>query len=138
MRQLATVSSFVRGSKTTIGNLTFFPGGHLKPDTYLTLAKNVKKFGARASVDVANFEASQVYAMKELVEKEKIDCEFTLTRACDATLDAGLAKEIEDAHVELQKAGVANLRDVQYTGRANAERVCSNVLQGASDILTVT
>lgn len=99
----------------------------MKPDTYLTLAKNVKKFGARASVDVANFEASQVYAMKELVEKEKIDCEFTLTRACDATLDEGLAKEIEDAHVLLQEAGVANLRDVQYTGRESAERVCPTV-----------
>ncbi|QDS76013.1 hypothetical protein FKW77_004851 [Venturia effusa] len=111
-------------------------GGHLKPDTYLTLAKNVKKFGARASVDVANFEASQVYAMKELVEKEKIDCDFTMTRACDATLDERLAKEIEDAHVELQKAGVANLKDVQFTSRANAERVSG--VKGALNCFTFT
>lgn len=77
----------------------------------------------KAAVDVANFEASQVLAVKELVEKENIDCDFTLTRACDATLHEGLAKETEEAFAELAKSGVANLKDVHYTPRKYAERV---------------
>jgi hypothetical protein len=64
-----------------------------------------------------------VFAVKDLVEREKIDCDFTLTRACDATLHEGLAKETEDAFKLLQKSGVANLKDVQYTSRKDAERV---------------
>jgi hypothetical protein len=98
-------------------------GGHLKPDTYFQLSKHIKKYGVRAAVDVANFEASQVFAVKDLVEKEQIDCDFTLTRACDATVHEGLAKETEEAFRLLQKSGVANLKDVQYTGRADAVRV---------------
>lgn len=77
----------------------------------------------RAAVEVADFEASQVTAVKELVEKEKIDCQFTLTRACDATVDEGLARETEEAFEILAKSGVANLKDVHYTRRKDAERV---------------
>lgn len=90
---------------------------------YFGLPKHIKKYGAKAVVEVANFEASQVYAVKELVEKEKIDCDFTLTRACDATVDEGLARETEEAHMQLAASGVANLKDVHYTGRKDAERV---------------
>ncbi|KAI1862723.1 uncharacterized protein JN550_010060 [Neoarthrinium moseri] len=98
-------------------------GGHLKPDVYFSIPKYIKKYGVRNAVEVANFEASQVYAVKELVEKEKIDCDFTLTRACDATVHEGLAKETEEAFADLQDSGVANLKDVHYTGRKDAERV---------------
>lgn len=97
----------------------------MKPDVYFGIPKYIKKYGTKAAVDVANFEASQVYAVKELVEKEKIDCDFTLTRACDATVHEGLAKETDEAFALLAESGVANLRDVHYTGRKDAERVCA-------------
>lgn len=74
-------------------------------------------------MEVAKFEASQVHAVKELVETENIDCDFVLTRACDATLDEKLAREIEDAYTELVKSGVADLKDVHFTPRKDAERV---------------
>ncbi|KAK9792851.1 putative FAD dependent oxidoreductase domain-containing protein [Seiridium cardinale] len=111
-------------------------GGHLKPDVYFSLPKYIKKFGVKAAVDIANFEASQVYAVKELVEKEKIDCDFTLTRACDATVHEGLAKETEEAYMELVKSGVANLKDVHYTARKDAERVSG--VKGALGCFTFT
>ncbi|KAI0153942.1 FAD dependent oxidoreductase [Pestalotiopsis sp. NC0098] len=111
-------------------------GGHLKPDVYFGLPKHIKKYGAKAVVEVANFEASQVYAVKELVEKEKIDCDFTLTRACDATVDEGLARETEEAHMQLAASGVANLKDVHYTGRKDAERVSG--VKGALGAFTFT
>jgi hypothetical protein len=92
----------------------------------LGLPKHIKKYGVKAAVDVARFEASQVLAVKELVEQEQIDCDFVLTRACDATVDEKLAKEIEAAFTELKKSGVADLKDVQFTPQEYAERVRSN------------
>jgi hypothetical protein len=99
----------------------------MKPDVYFNIPKHIKKYGVRAAVEVANFEASQVMAVKELVEKEKIDCEFTLTRACDVILDEALARETDIAFAELKRSGVANLKDVHYTTRKNAERVCTQL-----------
>ncbi|KAH7025170.1 FAD dependent oxidoreductase [Microdochium trichocladiopsis] len=98
-------------------------GGHVKPDVYFNVPKYIRKHGVKAAVEVANFEASQLRAVKELVEREKIDCEFTLTRACDVILHEAQAKEAEEAHEQLVKSGVADLRDVQYTSRKHAERV---------------
>lgn len=96
----------------------------MKPDVYFNIPKHIKKYGARAAVEVANFEASQVLAVKDLVEQEQIDCDFVLTRACDVILDEKLASETEAAYAELVKSGVADLRDVHFTPREHAERVC--------------
>lgn len=90
---------------------------------YFNIPQYIRKYGVRAAVEVANFEASQVHAVKELVEKEKIDCDFTLTRTCDATLDEGLARETEKAFAKLKESGVCSLKDVHYTPRKDAERV---------------
>ena len=98
-------------------------GGHLKPDVYFNVPKYIKRFGVKAAVEVADFEAKQVLAVKELVERENIDCDFTLTRACDVILHEELARETEAAHTQLVKSGVANVRDVHYTPRKYAERV---------------
>ena len=111
-------------------------GGHLKPDVYFQLASHVKKFGAKRAAEVARFEASQVFAVKELVEKENIDCDFTLTRACDATLDPGLAKATDDAFAELAKVGETNLTDVYHAKAKDAERLSG--VKGALSCFTFT
>jgi hypothetical protein len=98
-------------------------GGHLKPDVYFNVGKYSAKYGAAAAAEVARFEASQVFAVKRLVEKEKIDCDFLLTRAIDATLDPELARESEESYYQLKKAGVAALDDVQFTPKKDAEGV---------------
>ena len=77
----------------------------------------------RAAVDVARFEASQVFAVKELVEKENIDCDFVLTRACDAILDPELAEETHRAFRELARAGEVDLKDVYHSYGKDAEQV---------------
>lgn len=97
----------------------------MKPDVYFNLPKHIKKYGAKAAVDVARFEASQVLAVKNLVEEEKIDCDFVLTRACDVILDETLARETEDAFAVLSQSGVADLSDIHFTGQNYAERVCA-------------
>ncbi|KAK5059372.1 hypothetical protein LTR69_005960 [Exophiala sideris] len=110
--------------------------GHLKPDVYFNMAKYVKKYGARAAVEVANFEASQVHAVKDLVEKEQIDCDFVLTRACDATLHKGLADETEAAFAELVKSGFADFKDVYHARAKDAERISG--VKGALSAFTFT
>ncbi|KAF4426427.1 Gamma-glutamylputrescine oxidoreductase [Colletotrichum fructicola] len=110
--------------------------GQLKPDVYFNIPKYIEKYGVDAAVEVANFEASQVFAVKELVEKEKIDCDFTLTRTCDATLNEGLATATEEAFAKLVESGVANLKDVHYTPRARAEMVSG--VKGALSCFTFT
>lgn len=87
------------------------------------MPKYIKKYGVRSAVEVAQFEASQVHAVKALVEKEKIDCDFVLTRACDATLHKGLADETEKAFEEMLKAGVTDFKDVYHARKGDAERV---------------
>ncbi|KAJ5108314.1 hypothetical protein N7456_004989 [Penicillium angulare] len=111
-------------------------GGHLKPDVYFNIPKHIKKYGARAAAEVANFEASQVLAVKELVEQEKIDCDFVLTRACDVILDEKLAQDTEAAFAKLKESGQADLKDVHFTPRRDAERVSG--VKGALNCFTFT
>lgn len=90
---------------------------------YFNVGKYAAKYGAEAAAEVARFEASQVYAVKDLVEKENIDCDFVLTRAIDATIDPVLARESEEAYHLLKKAGIASLQDVMYSSKKDAEGV---------------
>ncbi|GAB7351047.1 hypothetical protein MBLNU459_g1529t1 [Dothideomycetes sp. NU459] len=94
-------------------------GGHLKPDVYFQVPKYQKLFGNEAAAEIARFEASQVYAVKDLVEKENIDCDFTLTRAVDVCLDEEHAAKCKLEFDQLVADKVASVRDVQYAqGRA--------------------
>src|SRR5438270_10964153 len=47
-------------------------GGHVKPDTYYNMPKYTQLFGAEVAASIAAYETSQVYAVKDLVEKEAI------------------------------------------------------------------
>lgn len=96
----------------------------MKPDVYFNIQKYTEQYGAEEAAEVARFEASQVLAVKALVEKEKIDCDFVLTRAVDVNLDPGLAAKTEADYNLLVKAGVASLSDVQFTKGKAAENAC--------------
>jgi hypothetical protein len=83
-----------------------------------------QKYGTQQAVEFANFEAANVRAVKTLIEKEKIDCDFHLTRSMDVYLDASHAKVVEEGYYELQRQGVANLQDVMFQCGEKAEEVC--------------
>lgn len=91
---------------------------------YYNILKYTKKYGAENAAAFARFEAANVYAVKEMVEKENIDCDFVLTRALDVYLDEAHAKITHDAYQELHRIGVADLGDVQFLQGSNAEAVC--------------
>lgn len=112
-------------------------GGHVKPDTYYNIPKYTKLFGAEAAASIARYEASQVYAVKELVEKEGIECDFHLTRATDVFLDVQAAKDAEAAFRQVQAEGVVNLQDVHFVNNPSlAERISG--VKGAVSAFTFT
>lgn len=98
-------------------------GGHVKPDTYFNVPKYTKLYGPKAAAELAAFEASHVFAVKDLVERESLDCDFHLTRAVDVLLDPEHAWQTEQAYRQLVKEGVVNLRDVAFIPNKDAERV---------------
>jgi hypothetical protein len=98
-------------------------GGHVKPDLYFNVSKYTSMFGASAAAEVAAFEAANVYAVKGLVEREDLDCDFQLTRSLDVYLDPQHARETEEAWRKLKREGVADLRDVAFVSGKDAERV---------------
>lgn len=103
--------------------LTSFIGGHIKPDIFYSIPKNSKRYGPKAASQLARFEASQLTAIKNLVQKEQIDCDFVLTRTCDAIIDPSVAKDAEKAFHDLIQEGTADLDDVQFISGKYAERV---------------
>jgi hypothetical protein len=91
---------------------------------YFNVSKYATKYSVAAAAEVALFEASQVLAMKRLVEKEKIDCDFVLTRGVDATVDAQLAKEtIEAYHKLVGENAFEAIENVQLFTHKDAEGV---------------
>lgn len=98
-------------------------GGHIKPDLYFNILKYSQKYGAQNAAEFAKFEAANDLAVKDLVEKENIDCDYHLTRAMDVYLDPEHAKQTEHSYKELLKLGIASLSDVQFVSCENAESV---------------
>ncbi|KAI5460188.1 FAD dependent oxidoreductase [Mariannaea sp. PMI_226] len=98
-------------------------GGHVKPDTYSDIPKFAKLFGIKAAAHLADFEASHVFAVKDLVEKEGLECDFHITRALDVYLDPAHAKKVETTYKEIAKSGTVNLADVAFTPKQHAERI---------------
>lgn len=98
-------------------------GGHMKPDTYLTAAKHAKMYGAVAAAEITAFELANLYAVKDMVETEGLDCDFHLTRAVDVYLDRDHARQTEASYRNLLREGVVNVSDVDFTPRERAERV---------------
>jgi hypothetical protein len=66
-----------------------------------------------------------VLTIAALVEKEKIDCDFTLTRSFDIYTEKELAETAKRSYDELREARVASrtIDDLVWTEAENAEEV---------------
>lgn len=98
-------------------------GGHLKPDPYYRAASALKKHGREAAEELASFEARQVKEIKDLVEKEKIDCDFVVTRATDVCLFEEARADLKSGLDLLSAANVSTANDVFYSSESTAESV---------------
>ena len=90
---------------------------------YYNILKYTEKYGAANAAAFARFEAANVLAVKELVEREKIDCDFVLTRALDVYLDEAHTRSTHATYHELRRIGVADLGDIHYIEGSDAEAV---------------
>lgn len=99
------------------------PGGHVRPEIYYSMPEYIRKYGPEMAAAISNFEISHVQTLKDLVEKEQIDCDFTLGRSMDVFLDEAQAVEAKAAYDVLKKSGLVSLKDVQYTSAKSAEIV---------------
>ncbi|KAJ0382927.1 hypothetical protein COL922a_011543 [Colletotrichum nupharicola] len=77
-------------------------------------------YGKQAAAEMAVFEMSHVQAIKDLVEKEKIDCDFVLIRAFDVILDPRLAEEAKREFDQLIEDRFPTVKDVWYAPAAAA------------------
>jgi len=75
-------------ARTLCSGATGRNGGHLKPYGHRLYADYEKEHGPEVAAQVVNSEVEHLYEIKDLVEREKIDCDFVLTRACDVYRDA--------------------------------------------------
>ncbi|KAJ5758541.1 hypothetical protein N7520_005697 [Penicillium odoratum] len=80
-------------------------GGHMKPDIYNFIATLAAEHGVDAAAEVAAFEAKHVRAFKDFVEKEGIDCDYTVTKAVDVQLDEDHFEKLKDGHNRLIAGG---------------------------------
>lgn len=111
-------------------------GGHLRPQVYFGLPDYIEKYGLEAAAEIANHEIAHVQAIRDLVAKENIDCEFTLTRSFDVFYDEVMAVQAKEAYDVMAKKGLTCINDAHYTPAKLAERVCG--VKGAKGCFSFT
>lgn len=127
---LAQLGEMVRSSPACLlhhdETLTGIPtGGHLRPSVYARLSRYIKEFGLTAAVEVADFEFDHIKAIADLIEKEKIECEFALCRSYDIYTDQAEADDAKREYLELKSAGVCpeTMDDVVFYEGEEARKV---------------
>ena len=83
----------------------------------------IERYGLDAAVEISNHEVAHLQAIKQLVEKEHIDCDFTLTRTFDVFLDQGFANRSKEAYNAMVNKGLTSIQDAHFTPAKYAERV---------------
>lgn len=83
----------------------------------------IEKYGLEAAAEISNHEVAHIQAIKKLIEKEHIDCDFTLTRTFDVFLDEEFANESKEAYDSMVKRGLTSIQDAHFTPAKYAERV---------------
>lgn len=106
-------------------------GGHLRPSIFGRLPRYLKLYGIETVLELVDFECDQVEAIASLIEKEKIDCDFTRTKSVNAYVKAEEAMVAKKAYLQLRKAGLSKAisRNIKWFDDEEAEKVSG--LKGA-------
>ena len=92
----------------------------MKSDTLMNL---IKKFGLEAAMEFRDLVAEQIYALKDVVETEELDCEFELRRSFDVFIDAAEAESVREGFLAALRKKERWTRDVALVGEGSAEQV---------------
>lgn len=92
-------------------------GGHARPDLYGHIPKYIGRAGPRAGAEIAEFEISNLRALKKIIRDEKIDCDFTLARSVDVWCNEEAAQKAKAVYDEMVAEDFEYMEDVVfYTG----------------------
>lgn len=70
-------------------------------------------------MEIAEFEIAHINAIKKVIEKENIDCDFTLTRTIDVWCDEESAKQAKKAYDQMVARKFEYMDDaIFYSGKA--------------------
>jgi len=75
----------------------------------------IERYGVEATTELADFEISHVSALKEVIEKEKIDCDFTLARTVDVWSNQDAAEKAKAVYDKMVAYGLKYMNDVHFT-----------------------
>lgn len=115
---LSTISKVVR-----VYSYSCEIGGHLRPDLYGHIPKYIERYGPATGEELAEFEIEHVQALRELIEGEKIDCDFTMTRTCDVWTNKEQADGFKVDYQRMKSHGFKYMDDVEFTEGKDAEVV---------------
>lgn len=94
----------------------------MRPTPITPLFRHTSKYGLELAMEVARFEAAHVPAIKQVIERERIDCDFILTRTFDTFLTDELATDMSAQYEELIAQGIPIELDPQHSTK-DAQRV---------------
>ncbi|KAH3974967.1 hypothetical protein HBH70_089000 [Parastagonospora nodorum] len=118
-----TPSILILEAREACSGATGRNGGHLKPDPVLRAASVLDTHGKEVAEHVASFEARQVGAIRELVARENIECDFEETRVVDVCLYSQGQHRMKAAIDKTTRAGISTAKTVNYTSGAKAEEI---------------
>lgn len=90
------------------------------------LAERVRSMGRENVGEMHEFIQAHVWALKDVVEREGIECESELRRSWDVLLDAEEARTVERELGELRRSGFRGIEMVDCVGSEFAARVSLN------------
>jgi glycine/D-amino acid oxidase-like deaminating enzyme len=96
-------------------------GGHLRPDLYTPMTKLIERVGIDLALEVPKFEIAHLPVLKSLIEKEKIDCDFTLTRSIDVWCNEEAALKAKEMFDILRSRNLETMKDVFFVLGKEAE-----------------
>ncbi|KAK8055048.1 FAD dependent oxidoreductase [Apiospora rasikravindrae] len=99
-------------------------GGHVKLKT-TSILSIAEEHGLEAAEQFAALVRAQIDALKEIVEREQLDCEFELRRSYDIFLHADEARAMGAKWRECLRRGDKWTREHDFVGERFAERVTS-------------
>lgn len=108
----------------------------MKPDVYNGIAGLAADHGVEAAAEVAAFEAKHVSFLKEFIEREKIDCEYSVTKAIDVQLSRAHSATLKKAYEGLIEKGCEATTRANYIPSNEAEQVSTylNIVWGYTNL----
>lgn len=95
----------------------------MKPDPFNRPGSVIEEYGVEAAAEAAAFEMSHVDVIKEVVEREGIDCDFVMTRTFDVQFQESTRAQLKAGYDRLVDNGVDTSRGVHCVADEKAEAV---------------